>query len=76
LDACGQIIDQLIAVLEDGNFEMKDGERLKIIDQLYDQMQDRYMFIQHFGNEANILGIQRMKDENDVKTLREEYRIY
>jgi hypothetical protein len=34
------------------------------------------MFIQHFGNEANILGIQRMKDENDVKTLREEYRIY
>jgi hypothetical protein len=76
LDACGQIIDQLIAVLEDGNFEMKDGERLKIIDQLYDQMQDRYMFIQHFGNETNILGIQRMKDENDVKTLREEYRIY
>lgn len=76
LDECGQIIDQLMAVLADGNFEMKDGERIKIINQLHDQMQDRYVFIQHFGNETNSLGIQRMKDQNDVKTLREEFGIY
>jgi hypothetical protein len=76
LDGCGQIIDQLTDVLMDGNFEMKDGERLKMIDHLYDHMQDRYVFIQHFGNEANILCIQRMKDQNDVKTLREDYGIY
>jgi hypothetical protein len=55
---------------------MKDDARLKIIDDLYDQMQDRYVFIRHFGNESNTVGIQRMKDENDVKTLREDYGIY
>jgi hypothetical protein len=76
LDGCGQIIDQLMAVLADGNFEMKDDERIEIIDQLHDQMQDRYVFIRHFGNEINTLGIQRMKDQNDVKTLREGFGIY
>lgn len=76
LDGCGQIIDQLTAVLEDGYFDMKDDERLKIIDQLYDQMLDRYVFIQHFGNETNVLGVQRMKDQNEVKTLREDFGIY
>jgi len=39
-------------------------------------MQERYVFIQHFGNEINTLGMQRMKDQNDVKTLREDYGIY
>lgn len=76
LDECGQIIDQLMAVLMDGNFEMKDDERLQIIDQLYEQMKDRYVFIQHFGNGTNTLGIQRMKDQKDVKTLREDFGIY
>jgi hypothetical protein len=76
LDECGPIIDQLTAVLTDGNLEMKDDERLKIIDQLYDQMQDRYVFIQHFGNEITTLGIQRMEDQKDVNTLREDFGIY
>lgn len=76
LAGCGQIIDELVSVLSDGNFEMKDDERIKIIDQLYDQMQDRYVFVQHFGNETNALGIQRMKDQNDVRTEREEFGIY
>lgn len=76
LNGCGEIIDQLMAVLEDGNYEMKDDARLKIIDHLYDLMQDRYVFIRYFGNENNTLGIQRMKDQNEVKTLREDYGIY
>lgn len=76
LDECGQLIDQLTAVLSDGNFEMKDNERIKVIDNLYDQMQDKYVFIQHFGNETNMLAVQRMKDQNDVKTLRKDFGIY
>lgn len=75
LSECGQIIDQLTAILIDGNFEMTDDERLQIIDQLYDQMQDKYVFIQHFGNETNALGIQRLKEQNDVKTLKEDFGI-
>lgn len=73
LHGCGQIIDQLMAVLADGNFEMKDDERIKIIDELYDQMQDRYVFIQHFGNETNAVGIERMREQNDRTTLREDF---
>jgi hypothetical protein len=76
LDECGQIIDRLTAVLTDGNFEMKDDERLKIIDQLYDQMQDSYVFIQQFRNETNTLGIQRMEDQKDVNLVREDFGIY
>lgn len=76
LDGCGEIIDQLTAVLSDGIFEMKDGERIEIIDQLYDQMEERYAFLQNFGDETYILSIQRMKDRNDVKTLRDGFGIY
>lgn len=76
LDECRKIIHQLTVVLKDGSFEMKDEERMKIIDQLYDQMQDKYVFLQHFRNETNILGVQRMKDQNDVRMLREDFGIY
>ncbi len=76
LDECGKIIDQLTVVLKDGSFEMKDEERIKIVDQLYDQMQDKYVFLQHFRNETNTLGIQRIKDKNDVRILREDFGIY
>lgn len=68
LNGCTDIIDQLIVLITDGSAQMKDDERIKRIDQLHDNIEDRYGFVQHFGNQNTMLGIQRTKEQNDVNT--------
>jgi len=60
----------LILLITDGSLQMKDDERIKRIDALHAEMKDRYVFEQHFTNEANELAIQRFIDANDVRTGR------
>ena len=68
LDGCADIIDQLIVVATDGSTQVKDDERIKRIDQLHDNIEDRYEFVHYFGSENSILGIQRMNEQNDKNT--------
>ena len=68
LDGCTHIIDQLILLVTDGSLQMKDDERIKRIDALHAEIKDKYVFEQHFTNEANELSIQRFIDANDVRT--------
>lgn len=70
LDDCAKTIDALIAVTTSGELEMKDDERLKRIDALYSEMQDKYTFVQAFSNEAKLLAASRIREQTDVKTMR------
>lgn len=70
LDGCTHVIDQLILLVTDGSLQMKDDERIKRIDALHAEMKDKYVFAQHFTNEANVLSIQRFIDANNVRTGR------
>ena len=70
LEDCSQEIDELIAVTTNGNLEMKDDERIKIVDALYHEMQDHYTFIQSFSNEALTLAYSRIKAEKDIQNSR------
>ena len=73
LDGCSGITGQLIALTTGGLLQMKDDERIKNIDGLYNDMQERYRFIQHFENENKMLAVQRMKEQGDVKSVRRLY---
>lgn len=53
-----------------GKLEMKDGERLKRVDALYIDMQDKYTFVQSFGNGAMALAAVRIQEKNDIQTSR------
>lgn len=70
LDDCAQTIDELITITTDGRLEMKDDERMKRIDQLYSEMQDKYTFYQSFSNDAKSLAASRIKEKIDVQTGR------
>lgn len=70
LSDCDKTLDELIAITTDGKLEMKDDERMKRIDQLYLDMQDKYTFSQSFSNEAKSLAASRIKDKADVQTIR------
>lgn len=70
LDDCTKTIDALITVTTSGELEMKDDERLKRIDALYNDMQDKYTFVQSFSNEAKLLATSRISEQNNIQTSR------
>jgi hypothetical protein len=70
LEDCNGIIMDLTAVITSNNLEMKDDERLKRIDALYNRIQEAYIFAQGFSNEIKLLRLQRKKEAADVQTSR------
>ncbi len=70
LDDCTKTIDELIAVITSGQLDMQDDERMKRIDNLYSDMQDKYTFVQAFSGEARSLAAARIKDQTDIKIKR------
>lgn len=70
LDDCDKTLDELITITTDSKLEMKDDERIKRIDKLYLDMQDKFTFSQSFSNDAKSLAASRIKDKTDVQTSR------
>lgn len=70
LDDCNRTLDELIVITADGKLEMKDDERMKRIDELYWDMQDKFTFLQSFSNDAQTLAASRLKEKSDTQTSR------
>ena len=70
VDDCGNILDELILITTNGQLKMKDGERLKRIDRLRGEMQDKLTFSQSFSNDAILLAVARIREQTDVQTGR------
>ena len=70
LDDCAKDLDELAGLITDGDQQMKDDERLKRIDKLYADMQEKQTFVQSFGNQAKGLSIQRRNDQYDIQIER------
>lgn len=59
-------IEELINIITSGELSMKDDERIKRIDALYADMQDKYSFVSSFSEEMGLLTVQRMRELHDV----------
>ncbi len=70
INDCAGTIEQLTMAITSNQLQMKDDERLKRIDAIYYDMQDKYTFAQSFAGEAKILAASRLKERNDVQTSR------
>jgi hypothetical protein len=66
LDGCAENLDALIALITDGDEQMKDDERIRRIDMLYADMQEKNMFVQSFSHSAKGLVMQRRNEKYDV----------
>lgn len=66
LEECLKNIDELVMILTDGNLEMKDDERMKRIDRLYTDMQDKYSFSSSFSEEMGVFSAQRLSEQVEV----------
>lgn len=68
-------MDELTNVITANKLRMSDDERLKAIDTIYEDMQDKLIFLRHFNNNTTVLAVQRAKEKNDVKTIGQTYGI-
>lgn len=63
---CAATIDFLIQTVTSGDWQMKDDERLKRIDELYADMQNKYAFASSFRDELKLLSAQRLREQTEV----------
>lgn len=69
LEKCSANMDELTSLYTNGQLELKDDERMQRISAVYRDIQDIYVFMQHFGGGARILIAQRQKEYMDSKKL-------
>lgn len=76
LDDCANDIANLITLTTSGQLQMTDDERIKRLDGLYADMQDKYAFTQSFGNSINVMGQQRRREQQEAATMQTLYNIH
>jgi len=67
-------LDELVTVITANTLRMNDEERLAAIDKIYADMQEKVLFLRSFNNNTSVLAIQRAKERNDVRVLRNIYK--
>ena len=68
-------LDELGTVLTAGKLRMTDDERLHFIDKVFENMQDKLLFLRHFNSSASMLTVQREKEKNDVDVMRKVFNV-
>lgn len=66
-------LDELTTVLTAGKTRMSDDERLQIIDRIHVEMGDKLTFLRQFNASTEVLRSNRLKEQNDVRTIEHIY---
>jgi hypothetical protein len=70
IENCDDNLEELITIVTDRQLEMKDDERMKRIDAIYQNMMENHTFCESFGKQTKLLSLSRAKDTKDVTTSR------
>lgn len=62
-------LDDLATIITAGRARMSDDERLKEIDRIFAEMEDKVLFLRSFNNSTSILALQREKERKDAKSV-------
>lgn len=66
-------LDELQLVTANGEMEMTDGERIRQIDNIYKQVQDKFSFLRSFSQLVRQLAAARKQGKADAKVLMQLY---
>ncbi len=67
---CTKNLNELITVITDGKLEMTDDERIKRIDIVWSDMNDKYAFTQSFVRDSGYLNNARNSETNETQFLK------
>jgi hypothetical protein len=62
-------MEELFTLVTSEQYELSDDERIKRIDALYRDIQEKYGFVQWFGDQANLLVANRRKEKQDGEVV-------
>jgi hypothetical protein len=71
--ACNTDLTDLQHLLQNGDLQMTDDERLRRLAKIHASMLDKYQFTQSFIASARLLVVQRAHEVNGTQTLRKLY---
>lgn len=66
---CDASLSELHTIIQSGEAQMTDDERLQRIDKIHEDMQDKRAFVTAFGNDTKLLARQRQKEQIEVDQL-------
>lgn len=66
-------LETLTIIITSGTLRMSDDERLKQIDNLYEDMVDKLTFLRHFNNQTSVLAMQRTREEREINLSKKIY---
>lgn len=66
-------LENLTTIITANKLRMSDDERLRAIDKIYHDMQDKLLFLRYFNHNTTVLAIQRAKEKNDAITIKGIY---
>ena len=73
LTGCNANLTQMQDLLTAGKLQLTDDQRLKRIDALHKDMQDKYAFSRDFTGSLKLVAAQRRQELNDAQTLKNLY---
>lgn len=63
-------LDELAGVITSGKLRMSDDERLKAIDRIHDDMEDKVSFLASFNGSTTMLALQRQREQEQILRLK------
>lgn len=70
IENCDDNLEELITIITNGQLEMKDDERMKRIDAIYQNMLENHTFCESFSNQTRLESLSRATDTKEVTTSR------
>ncbi len=74
IDQSLQNLDDLATVITSSQLRMSDDERLQAIDRIFEDTQDKLVFLRHFNRQASLMNLQREKEKADLLNLKKIYQ--
>lgn len=68
-------ISELLVIIQSGESEMKDDERLARIDKLYAHSLDQFTFARSFSNDTHALGTARAHERLNTEQIKKQYEV-
>jgi hypothetical protein len=63
-------LNELAMVITASKLRMSDEERIKAIDRIFSDMEDKLVFLRSFNKRTNVLAMQRFKEKREVEVSR------
>jgi hypothetical protein len=76
LDASAKNLDQIMLVVNPGKTQMSDQQRLEMINQAGNRLDENYSDLRQYNNQNMLLSLHRGSDLNEVQTLKNYYGIH